>query len=105
MIKAREHANEYDDGAYDTWMEYNKQRLKEEYVKEQEEEFESFCKSEYEMFKDDWNNLSCTNHNIHQVVLFLRKIFLVLNKKLLDLTKPLDFYLPDLYTFDVFSLP
>lgn len=51
--KAMEYANEIEDGQYDVWLDDNRARLAEDFARQRAEDFEDFCKNEWNMFKRD----------------------------------------------------
>jgi len=51
--EVREVANEVEEGRYECWIRDTKEDLVRRYLKLVEEDFDSFCRNDYEMFKDD----------------------------------------------------
>ena len=49
----RQVANEVDSGRFECFVRDNKEDLVRRYLKLVEEDFDSFCRNDYEMFKDD----------------------------------------------------
>jgi len=51
--RQREYANEVEDGRYDSWFDDNEEDLKKRFIEESKDDFDEFCKNDYDMFKDD----------------------------------------------------
>jgi len=51
--RQREYANEVEDGRYDCWLRDNKQDLQDRFIDYNKDDFDEFCKNDYDMFKDD----------------------------------------------------
>jgi len=51
--RQREYANEVEDGRYDSWLRDNKQDLQDRFIDYNKDDFDEFCKNDYDMFKDD----------------------------------------------------
>jgi len=51
--EVRQEANEVREGEYDCWLRDNKQDLQDRFIDYNKDDFDEFCKNDYDMFKDD----------------------------------------------------